>query len=318
LEVGTGFHPELTGRENVFMNGTILGMTKKEIENKFDEIVEFSGVEQYIDTPVKFYSSGMKVRLAFSVAAHLEPDILIIDEVLAVGDVEFQKKCLGKMDTVAHQGKTVLFVSHDMGAIQTLCSRAVLLKNGRVALQASTGEVVQAYLAAAQSNEASTVSGHEHDGKIKIKSFEIRSGDRRFVTDLDSGGRFSFLIEYESEFANRLPSFTYFHIFFKSSTGQSLFVLSSKFTQSSLEGMPPSGSVECEVEHWPLVPGAYTIDLVCKISEDTQHFIPNAMKILVVSGVYPSFSRLPSATAGPFLVENNWSILKPQTVRSFE
>jgi lipopolysaccharide transport system ATP-binding protein len=123
LEVGTGFHPELTGRENIFMNGTILGMTRREINTKLDEIVDFSGVEKYLDTPVKFYSSGMKVRLGFAVAAHLEPEILIIDEVLAVGDAEFQRKCLGKMEDVASQGRTVLFVSHDMGAMSNLTYR---------------------------------------------------------------------------------------------------------------------------------------------------------------------------------------------------
>jgi lipopolysaccharide transport system ATP-binding protein len=132
LEVGTGFHPELTGRENIFLNGAILGMTKQEIKYKFDEIVDFSGVERFIDTPVKRYSSGMYVRLAFAVAAHLDPEILIVDEVLAVGDAEFQKKCLGKMKDVAGQGRTVLFVSHNMGAISSLCNRGVVLSNGEV------------------------------------------------------------------------------------------------------------------------------------------------------------------------------------------
>ncbi len=130
LEVGTGFHPELTGRENIFLNGAILGMTKKEIKMKFDEIVDFSGIEKFLDTPVKRYSSGMYVRLAFAVAAHLEPEILIIDEVLAVGDAEFQKKCLGKMDEVSQEGRTLIFVSHNMAAIKALCTRGLLLKNG--------------------------------------------------------------------------------------------------------------------------------------------------------------------------------------------
>ncbi len=130
LEVGTGFHPELSGRENVYLNGTILGMTKREIDRKFDEIVDFSGVEKFLDTPIKRYSSGMKVRLAFAVAAHLEPEILIIDEVLAVGDAEFQKKCIGKMQDVASGGRTVLFVSHNLGAISQLCSKALLLIEG--------------------------------------------------------------------------------------------------------------------------------------------------------------------------------------------
>ena len=145
LEVGTGFHPELTGRENVYMNGTILGMKRREIEAKFDEIVEFSGVEKFLDTPVKRYSSGMYVRLAFAVAAHLEPEVLLIDEVLAVGDAAFQKKCLGKMGEIAKGGRTILFVSHSMGAVRELCSRCILLESGTVAMAGPVDEVVTRY-----------------------------------------------------------------------------------------------------------------------------------------------------------------------------
>lgn len=146
LEVGTGFHPELTGRENVFLNGAIMGMSKSEIKSKFDEIIDFSGVERYIDTPVKRYSSGMYVRLAFAVAAHLEPEILIVDEVLAVGDAEFQKKCLGKMKDVSGQGRTVLFVSHNMGAIQSLCSQSIYLKYGTIQQTGPTDKIINYYL----------------------------------------------------------------------------------------------------------------------------------------------------------------------------
>lgn len=146
LEVGTGFHPELTGRENIFLNGAILGMTKAEIKSKFDEIVDFSGVEQFIDTPVKRYSSGMYVRLAFAVAAHLDPEILVVDEVLAVGDAEFQKKCLGKMGNISKQGRTILFVSHNMNAIKGLCGRAVLLEECQVRLEADVNKCVGHYL----------------------------------------------------------------------------------------------------------------------------------------------------------------------------
>jgi homopolymeric O-antigen transport system ATP-binding protein len=146
LEVGTGFHPELTGRENVFLNGAILGMTKAEIRKKFDEIVDFSDVERYMDTPVKRYSSGMYVRLAFAVAAHLEPEILIVDEVLAVGDAQFQKKCLGKMGNVADEGRTVLFVSHNMNAVKSLCGRALLLANGLLSLNGPVDSVIEKYL----------------------------------------------------------------------------------------------------------------------------------------------------------------------------
>ncbi|NIP26938.1 MAG: ABC transporter ATP-binding protein, partial [Phycisphaerae bacterium] len=131
LEVGTGFHPELTGRENIYLNGAILGMHKAEIDSKFDAIVDFAEIEEFIDTPVKFYSSGMYVRLAFSVAAHLEPEILLVDEVLAVGDIAFQKKCLGKMDSVSRQGRTVIFVSHNMNALQRLCPQSILLSHGQ-------------------------------------------------------------------------------------------------------------------------------------------------------------------------------------------
>ena len=146
LEVGTGFHPELTGRENIFLNGAILGMRKKEIERKFDEVVDFSGVEKFIDTPLKRYSSGMQVRLAFSVAAHLEPEILLVDEVLAVGDAEFQKKCLGKMGDVAQGGRTVLFVSHNLEAVKRLCSRSILLDEGHKINEGSSEEVIRSYL----------------------------------------------------------------------------------------------------------------------------------------------------------------------------
>jgi len=146
LEVGTGFHPELTGRENIYMNGAILGMAKKEITAKFDEIVDFAGVEMYIDTPVKRYSSGMYVRLAFAVAAHLEPEILIVDEVLAVGDAEFQKKCLGKMGNVASHGRTIIFVSHNMQAVQSLCKSAIYLKEGRLQDFGETSRVINNYL----------------------------------------------------------------------------------------------------------------------------------------------------------------------------
>jgi lipopolysaccharide transport system ATP-binding protein len=164
LEVGTGFHPELTGRENVYLNGAILGMSKVEIRRKFDEIIAFSEVEKFVDTPVKRYSSGMYVRLAFGVAAHLEPEILIIDEVLAVGDAAFQKKCLGKMEAVGKEGRTVLFVSHNMPSVQKLCSRALLLEEGRISRSGNVSEVVNAYLNQG-GDESLSWERTEHDDK---------------------------------------------------------------------------------------------------------------------------------------------------------
>jgi lipopolysaccharide transport system ATP-binding protein len=166
LEVGTGFHPELTGRENIYLNGAILGMKKAEIERKFDEIVEFSGVEKFIDTPVKYFSSGMHVRLAFSVAAHLEPEILLVDEVLAVGDVEFQKKCLGKMRTVTGEGRTVLFVSHNMAAIRNLCQRTLLLDRGMLVTDGDTERTIAQYLDQ-NLTEGAVVSSEEFEGRVE-------------------------------------------------------------------------------------------------------------------------------------------------------
>lgn len=166
LEVGTGFHPELTGRENIFMNGTILGMCKDEIRCKLDEIIDFSGIEQYLDTPVKRYSSGMRVRLAFSVAAHLDPEILVIDEVLAVGDVEFQKKCLGRMSQVSQEGRTILFVSHNLGAINRICSKAILIRGGEIIFAGSSGDCVGYYLN--QSKSDSSGGDNEYDGNAPI------------------------------------------------------------------------------------------------------------------------------------------------------
>ena len=163
LEVGTGFHPELTGRDNVYLNGTILGMTRDEINRKFDEIVDFSGVSKFIDTPVKFYSSGMGVRLAFSVAAHLEPEILLIDEVLSVGDAAFQKKSLGKMEEVSMQGRTVLFVSHNMGAVRSLCSRGLLLEEGALVKDDDVDQVINSYLSSKDVSTAGRLGWSEAD-----------------------------------------------------------------------------------------------------------------------------------------------------------
>ena len=174
LEVGTGFHPELTGRENIFLNGAILGMTRQEIRNKFDEIVSFSEVERFLDTPVKRYSSGMYVKLAFAVAAHLEPEILVVDEVLAVGDIEFQKKCLGKMDDVARtDGATILFVSHNMQAIQQFCNRGILLQNGKVAIDGSVDDAISGYLRAGEQASGSWTANSPKSSELYLSFIGI-------------------------------------------------------------------------------------------------------------------------------------------------
>ena len=183
LEVGTGFHPELTGRENIFLNGAILGMSKKEIISKFDKIIEFAGIQKFMDTPVKYYSSGMYVRLAFSVAAHMEPDILIVDEVLAVGDTEFQEKCLGKMEQITQSaGRTILFVSHNMGAVRRLCQKTILLEDGKIKMIGDTDNVINEYL-----RPSSGISTHRiWDGTRKAPGNDIVKLREVFVHDADN------------------------------------------------------------------------------------------------------------------------------------
>ena len=197
LEVGTGFHPELTGRENIFLNGAILGMTKKEIARKFDEIVAFSGVEKFLDTPVKYYSSGMYVRLAFSVAAHMEPDILLVDEVLAVGDAEFQSKCLGKMEEVTQQsGRTILFVSHNMGAIQKLCKRTILLRKGKIEMFGDTTQVIDFYLNKGAINSVSEFNV-DTNKDAQVSKISILNKDGTPAARLPVSEPFSIKINYE-------------------------------------------------------------------------------------------------------------------------
>lgn len=205
LEVGTGFHPELSGRENIFLNGAILGMTRREIKAKFDEIVDFAGVEKFLDTPVKRYSSGMYVRLAFSVAAHLEPEILVVDEVLAVGDAEFQKKCMGKMQDVTSQGRTVLFVSHNMSAIKALCKTGVFLQDGKVLANGEVNEVAAIYHQNKQTKLTNAVIKNEAESGLKITDlFLLDSYENK--TNLIDGTKPS-AIEILYSITKKLPPF---------------------------------------------------------------------------------------------------------------
>jgi lipopolysaccharide transport system ATP-binding protein len=199
LEVGTGFHPELTGRENVYLNGTIIGMSKKEIDRKFDEIVDFSGIEKFIDTPIKRYSTGMSVRLAFAVAAHIEPEVLIIDEVLAVGDAEFQKKCLGKMEGVAKEGRTVLFVSHNMMTVSRLCHNAIWLVNGKIKSSGVTQEIIEKYLSHGTTDTAEWINNDipSNDQEVFIRSMRILTKDGEPASIFNFGEQFKIEIAYD-------------------------------------------------------------------------------------------------------------------------
>ncbi len=232
LEVGTGFHPELTGRENIFLNGAILGMTKKEIARKFDEIVAFSGVEKFLDTPVKYYSSGMYVRLAFSVAAHMEPDILLVDEVLAVGDAEFQKKCLGKMEEVTKsEGRTILFVSHNMSAIQRLCPKTVWLEKGKVREFGKTEEVVNHYLddASAQTTEMKWEKENAPGDSVAIlHSARVINDDNEIIPFATANKKIGIEFTYEVLKGGHTPV-PNIHIF--TSRGETAFISHEEFDE---------------------------------------------------------------------------------------
>lgn len=266
LEVGTGFHPELTGRENIYMNGTILGMTKREIDSKFDEIVDFSGVEKFLDTPVKRYSSGMSVRLAFAVAAHLEPEILIIDEVLAVGDAEFQKKCLGKMKDVAGQGRTVLFVSHNLTATRQLCPRCIYLDNGLVTLDGETPKVLTVYLHGNIDSNKQTCNMDLTDwanrygtGEAKILNARLYNHDNMLSSSLQRMKPMSIEFDFESlcevELNLSIISST-------SSEGIKVLQLAHQDTKGCTPGVVNgSRTVRVEVGELPLQCGSYNLTL---------------------------------------------------------
>jgi lipopolysaccharide transport system ATP-binding protein len=260
LEVGTGFHQELTGRENIFLNGAILGMTRAEILRKFDEIVEFSGIEEFLDTPVKRYSSGMYVRLAFAVAAHLEPEILIVDEVLAVGDAAFQKKCLGKMETLAQSGRTVLFVSHNMDAVRTLCERAILLGEGRIQADGNAENVVEDYFA-----RLSTSSGPQLRGAhgLTIENVVLKNDGGQETRQFCPGEDLIIEIKFDAQECLERPCFV-------------LVVRSNKgicFTANMiLDGHRPrvlngKGLISCRFKSIPLLPQRYTVQLAIKASD---------------------------------------------------
>src|SRR5690606_33001360 len=204
LEVGTGFHPELSGRENIFLNGAILGMRRREIERRFDEMVAFAEVEKFVDTPVKHYSSGMYLRLAFAVAAHLETEILLVDEVLAVGDATFQKKCMGKMQDVAQGGRTVVFVSHNLGAIRGLCGRAVWLEGGTIAADGDVWDVTQRYLTTMLGKSTGALRGAHG---LTVRQVSLRDANGEVQSCFKTGDRMGVTIEYETSKPVEFPQF---------------------------------------------------------------------------------------------------------------
>ncbi len=311
LEVGTGFHPELTGRENIFLNGAILGMRRAEIISKFDEIVAFAEVEKFLDTPVKFYSSGMYVRLAFAVAAHLEPEILIIDEVLSVGDIAFQKKCLGKMSEVSRGGRTVLFVSHHMAAVENLCRRGIVLNRGRLDFEGSAKEAIHYYLNQLSGTEA--VSGHIVDladapnrrslvGKLIQRVELYTDGDRPFNGGLKIGGYLRLLVHFD------LPSPTSsFNVGlgFNDLFGQRVFTAHSLFEPDRTHGDRVGPQVfACDIPSLTLTPGDYSVRVWLDIGNTEADLIDDAIRITIIESDYYGSGKVP--WNGAMVIKHRW------------
>lgn len=307
LEVGTGFHAELTGRENIFLNGTILGMKRVEIREKLDDIVAFSGVEEFLDTPVKHYSSGMKVRLAFSVAAHLEPEILIIDEVLAVGDAEFQKKCLGKMEDVAGQGRTVLFVSHNMAAVNTLCNNGLLIYNGELIAKDTATQIINLYTRQNRKHlKEPLLSRKDRLGNLKLKFSEVKifdsHGDR--VSELTSGSNYKICLYFMAP--NPIK-----HIIFRmqvlSDDNYILFTLNNFHSSAPFSEISKENCVSCSIENLPLNEGRYYINLQCLVGREIADEIEIASSFTVVKGDFFGTGKLPSVKQG-VLLKHKWEL----------
>jgi lipopolysaccharide transport system ATP-binding protein len=283
LEVGTGFHPELTGRENVFLNGAILGMKKTEIERKLDEIVAFAEIERFLDTPVKHYSSGMYVRLAFSVAAHLEPEILLVDEVLAVGDLAFQRKCLGKLDNVAREGRTVLFVSHNMGVLQALCERDIFIQQGGVAADGTIIEAVDAYLQTLEQvrvEDLTKRTDRKGLAQVRLIKAEVSNGHGGPGSILKPGHQAHFVFGVD----RLLPGMAcHFQIF--DSIGQQVTSFNSKVRGPQDVYASEIGlNFVCELDELLLLPGRYRIDVAIIGDNRLQDFIEAATVFEVGAG----------------------------------
>jgi lipopolysaccharide transport system ATP-binding protein len=310
LEVGTGFHPELTGRENVFLNGSILGMSRREIERKFDEIVAFAEIEQFLDTPVKRYSSGMYVRLAFAVAAHLEPEILIVDEVLAVGDVAFQSKCIRKMREVGSQGRAVLFVSHNLGSLQQLCSRGILLQNGSVTIDLPIQQAVSCYLQTLKTRASEPLNLRTDrfgSGEIRLKAVRVTMDPEGPPSILVTGRQ----AEFEFEFANaRRGVDVSFTIFDDHGSPISNF---DTFRPGPLDRLcaHPTNRLVCRIEEFPLLPGSYRMNAMLRVNRVVADQVEGAALFEVQEGLIRG--RRPGChnTWGRVHVPHVWASTEP-------
>lgn len=300
LEVGTGFHPELTGRENIFLNGTILGMTKKEVKKRFDEIVDFSGIEKFLDTPVKRYSSGMYVRLAFAVAAHLEPEILIIDEVLAVGDAEFQKKCLGKMDEVSQEGRTIIFVSHNMASLQSLCLSSIVMSDGAIKYTGKCFDAVNYYLNICKSINLFPKPVKSKDFELVNISYFQNKEETKSITE-GIATEIVLYIRSQKEISATI------NISFSNSMNETMALISSKFQSNKIILQQGENHIKCLAYDLPFISGTYYLSIKIITNDGEVLWAPDFNSLEIVDGIRGAKIGAYKSWAGKVLISHEWS-----------
>jgi homopolymeric O-antigen transport system ATP-binding protein len=305
LEVGVGFHFELSGRENIFLNGAILGMKRTDIKRRFDEIVAFAEIDKFIDTPVKHYSSGMYLRLAFAVAAHLEPEILLVDEVLAVGDAAFQKKCIGKMEEVAGEGRTVLFVSHNMAAVQALCTRGIFLHNGSVSTDSTAGASISAYLRMLEqsvSQDLRARSDRRGRGEIRLARLDISTGASDHAQTLATGRPAMFAFHLTGTRPRTSCTFTIYDDF-----GQPLATFNSS-VRGPDDSQDPSlnNMLICQIDELPLVPGRYRVNVAISADGELQDHLEGAAFFEVEQGAIRGRPVIKGKGYGRICLQHHW------------
>lgn len=312
LEVGTGFHPELTGRENIFLNGSILGMKRQEIQKQFDAIVDFSGVEKFINTPLKHYSSGMQLRLAFAVSAFLEPEILIIDEVLAVGDAEFQKKCIGKMGDISKSGRTILFVSHNMAAIQNLCNKGMVLKEGTVSFMGSVEDSINEYVSANTQNLPNLKDRNDRQGsgEIKITRVLVTNSKNEVVDSVYSGQDMNIVFEYETVAGVEQEPMkdVIVSVQLKNNQNIPVFLHHNRIIKKRFDLSSRKGSFTASIKKIPLPQAPYFISFSVIQDNTVIDLMDDVYKLEIADGDYFGFGEVPPATHGLCFVDVDWSL----------
>jgi lipopolysaccharide transport system ATP-binding protein len=288
------------------LNGAILGMRRGEISARFDEIVEFSGIQRFLDVPVKYYSSGMYVRLAFSIAAHLDPDVLVVDEVLAVGDIDFQKKCLGRIDEVAHAGRTIIFVSHNLATVSALCTRAVLIERGRVLAEGDVRDVLEAYVATTV--HETTVSLRDRTdrtgtGRIRFSAVHITGSAGPPMVGEDTEISLDYDADGSGDPTNVMVGFSVY-----GAMGESIFLCSTKVTGQDLTRVPSSGTFRCLIPRLPLLPGRYFVNVYLEVNGEVADWVQSAHSFEVTEGDFFGSGQLPPESHGHLIVDHSWSV----------